>query len=373
MPVVFLLASLASLLAIAVPAGALWILWQWWAGELVSSAWLICAIVMLAWSVAGRYLVLAFYPQGDQEPEVRNGGRAGLTVEGPDGSRIHVDREGPPDKPVLVLTHGWLLDSQAWFYARQYLAKRHRLILWDLPGLGQSTQPADHRYSVERLAEDLRAVIEQQAPGTQQVTLVGHSIGGMLMLTLCRLHPDFIQRRVNGLVFIDTTYTYPLNTAAAGTLLKALRWPVIEPLLHMTVMLWPLAWLMNWLAYFNGTSHLVNRSVLLSGNVTRGQLDTVAWYSAKDHPGVVAKGLLAVLRWNEENTLSGINVPARVITGSLDRLTKPIASHEMARRIPKSDLVTIDPAGHVGLLEKKGGDYGRAIGEAAQRFAQTAT
>lgn len=287
----------------------------------------------------------------------------------PDGSRIHVETEGPADKPALVLTHGWTLDSQAWFYARQHLEKRFRLILWDLPGLGQSSQPSDHKYSVERLAEDLRAVIEQQTAGREKITLVGHSIGGMMMLTLCRLYPDFIRRRVNGLVFIDTTYTYPLKTASAGALQRAVRWPVIEPLLHVTIALWPLAWLMNWLSYFNGSTHLINRFTGLSGNVTRGQLDAAAWYNAKDHPGVVAKGLLAVLRWNEEKTLSGINVPVRVITGSLDRLTIPEAAQEMSKRMPKSDLVTIDPAGHNGLLENKGEDYGRAIAEAAGRFA----
>ena len=280
-----------------------------------------------------------------------------------------MDAEGPADKPVLVLTHGWTLDSQAWFYARQQLSKRYRLILWDLPGLGRSSQPADHEYSVERLAENLRAVIEHATAANERVTLVGHSIGGMMMLTLCRLHPDFIRRRVNGLVFIDTTYTYPLNTVTAGALQRALRWPLIEPLLHMTIALWPLAWLMNWLSYFNGTTHLVNRMTVLSGNVTRGQLDAAAWYNAKDHPGVVAKGLLAVLRWNEEKTLPGINVPARVITGSLDRLTKPEAALEMSKRMPQSDLVTIDPAGHNGLLENKGSDYGRAIEDAARRFA----
>ena len=369
MPLIILLGSIAGVFSVAIIAGAVWVLWALWAGTLVGVAWWILAIVAIAIAASGRFLVLAFFPRGEQEPEVRGSANGGETMVGPDGSRIHVEREGAVGKPTLVLTHGWTLDSQAWFYARRHLSKQYRLILWDLPGLGRSSQPADRHYSVERLAEDLRAVIQQQASANERVTLVGHSIGGMMMLTLCRLHPEFVRQRINGLVFVDTTYTYPLNSVPASALQKALRWPVFEPLLHVTIALWPIAWLMNWLSYFNGTSHLVNRMTVLTGKVTRGQLDTSAWYNAKDHPGVVAKGILAVMRWNEEKTVSGIDIPARVITGSRDMITRPEAAREMSERLPQGDLVTVDPAGHNGLLEQMSVAYGQAIDEAARRFA----
>ncbi|HEX2650058.1 MAG TPA: alpha/beta hydrolase [Burkholderiales bacterium] len=368
MPLILFFGWLAGLLSWAVPLGALWILWARATNELTGAAWPLAALVMLAWSLFGRHLVLAFYSRGD-EPDVRNPGWPAGRLSAPDGSALYVEKDGPADKPSLVLTHGWMLDSAAWCYARGHLAQHYRLVLWDLPGLGQSSQPADGRYTLERLAEDLRAVIEKETPEAERVTLVGHSIGGMMMLTLCRLHPDFVRRRVNGLVFIDTTYTYPLNTISGSAVQKALRWPVLEPMLHLTVWLWPLAWITNWLTYFNGTGHLIARAALFSGNLTRGQLDAGAWYAAKDHPGVVAKGILAALRWNEEATVSQVSVPARVITGSADRLTQPEAAREMNRRLPRSDLVTIDPAGHNGLLEKHGASYGRAIDEAAHRFA----
>jgi pimeloyl-ACP methyl ester carboxylesterase len=364
-PLPFLLGWLAGLSSFAILGGGLWILWAWYVGELVGLAWIVTGSAMLLWSAAGRHLVLAFYPRGTDEPEVRRS-TGGHEIAGPDGSRLHMDEQGASSgKPALVLTHGWALDSEAWYYARRQLGEQYRLILWDLPGLGRSTQPADGRYTVERLAEDLLAVIE--ASGERRVTLVGHSIGGMMMLTLCRLHPD-IGRRVNGLVFVDTTYTYPLNTTMGGKLLRALRRPLIEPLLYLTVWLWPLVWLMNWQSYFNGTSHIVNRITSFSRHVSRGQLDAGAWYSAKDHPGVLAKGLLAVLRWTEEGTLPEIQLPARVITGDADRLTRPEAAQQMTARIPTCDLVTIRGAGHNGLLEE-GRDYARAIDNAARRFA----
>jgi len=364
MPLVLLLGWVAGVVSLAVPIVAIWMLSQWTTGDLAGTGWLIASLLMLAWAAAGRFLVLAFYPRGELEPDVRHR-TPGVKLETADGSRLHVEQEGGANKPALLLTHGWTLDSESWFYARKHLVGNYRLILWDLPGLGQSPQPADGRYTVERLAENLRVVLEKA--GTSRVTLVGHSIGGMMMLTLCRLYPDLVQRRVNGLVFIDTTYKFPLETASGGKLLRALQEPLIKPMLHLTVWLWPLAWLTNWLTYLNGTGHLVARLALFSADVTRGQLDAGAWYAAKDHPGVVAKGILAVLDWNEEQTLAQIRLPSRVITGSEDRLTKPEAGEEMTKRMRRCDFVRIDPAGHNGPLEE-GEQYARAIDDAARRF-----
>jgi pimeloyl-ACP methyl ester carboxylesterase len=201
------------------------------------------------------------------------------------------------------------------------LAQDYRLVLWDLPGLGKSSQPADGRYTVARLAENLRCVIAET--GDKPVTLVGHSIGGMMMLTLVRLHPDLFRYKINGMVLMSTTHTWPLNTVVVGALLRLLRWPVLEPLLLLTILLSSLVWLMNLQSYLNGTSHIVNRITSLSHDVTRGQLEFGSRYNIKDKPSVLAKGLRAVLRWDETNTPAGIPVPIRVITGDSDRLTKP--------------------------------------------------
>ena len=72
------------------------------------------------------------------------------------------------------------------------------------------------------------------------MVLVGHSIGGMAILTFCRLFPETLGREVAGIALVNTTYTMPLNTVLAGGLLRALRWPVLVPLLYVTVALWPL-------------------------------------------------------------------------------------------------------------------------------------
>lgn len=363
MPLPFLLGTLAGLLSIALLIGGAYIVWQWYLGELATMAWLASGVGALLWSSLGRYAVLAFYPRGNDEPHPVHLG-PGRMIRGADGSQLYVEIAGNSDKPVAILTHGWALDSTAWYYIRKQLSPYYRLVFWDLPGLGRSTPPSDGRYTMPRLAEDLRRVVDEF--GNEPVTLVGHSIGGMMILTLRRLYPELFKDTVKGIVLMDTTHVWPLKTVIAGGLLRLLRWPLIEPLLWLTIFLWPLMWLMNWLSYFNGTAHLVNRFTSLSRDVTRGQLEFATRFNVKDNPSVVAKGLLSVLRWDETDTPAGISVPTLVITGDADRITLPEAGMGMSKLIPQAELVRVAPAGHNGLLEE-GQQYSDAIARLLKR------
>jgi pimeloyl-ACP methyl ester carboxylesterase len=369
LPLPFLLGTLASLASLALLLGGVYLVWAWFVGTLVATSSLVYGLVMVAWSLLGRQIVLAFYPHGRDKPRHGVQSPNASTVQGADGSELHIEYDGPADGPVIILTHGWALDSAAWYSVRRELAKTYRLVLWDLPGLGKSSQPADRRYSVERLAEDLRTVIAHT--GDQPVTLVGHSIGGFMMLTLARLHPDLFRQKISGMVLMDTTHTWPLRTVMAGGLLRLLRWPLIEPLLLLTILLWPLMWLSNLQSYLNGTSHIINRITSLSRGVTREQLEFASRYNIKDNPGVIAKGLRAVLRWDETETPRTLSVPVRVLAGDADRITKPEAGIAISRMTPDADFVSIAPAGHNGLIEA-GEQYAAAIDAFMQKTASAA-
>jgi pimeloyl-ACP methyl ester carboxylesterase len=363
LPLPFLLGTVASIVSLVLLFGGGYVIWAWYTGTLVATAWLVSGVVSVLWSLLGRQIVLAFYLHGSDNPPATHGS-GGKMLRGPDGSKLYIEFDGPVDGPVLVMTHGWALDIDAWYSVRRELAKTYRLVLWDLPGLGKSTQPADHRYSVARLAEDLCTVIAET--GDKPVTLVGHSIGGMMMLTLARLHPGLFEKKIKGMVLLDTTHTWPLNTTAGGGLMRLLRWPLIEPLLLLTIVLWPLVRLSNFMSYLNGTSHIINRLTSLSRDVTREQLDFASRYNLKDTPSVIAKGLRAVLRWDETATPPTIPVPMRTIAGDVDKLTKPQAGIEISRIARNADYVQIAPAGHNGLIEQ-GRKYAEAIAQFVER------
>ena len=136
-------------------------------------------------------------------------------LERPDGSKLYVEHHGLSSGPTLIFTHGWSLDRTAWYYAKQVLEDRYHLVLWDLAGLGRSKAPRNNDHSLEKMAADLQAVIEKATDGP--VILIGHSIGGMIIQTFCRLFPTHLKHRVIGLVLVHTSYTNPVKTTMFGS------------------------------------------------------------------------------------------------------------------------------------------------------------
>lgn len=56
-------------------------------------------------------------------------------------------------------------------------------------------------------------------------------------------------------------------------------------------------------------------------------------------------------RHDQSDTLRGLNVPALILCGSLDTLTPPHISEEMAALAPQSELVILEGIGHLSPLE----------------------
>jgi pimeloyl-ACP methyl ester carboxylesterase len=267
----------------------------------------------------------------------------------PDGSELHVASYGSENAPVIVLTHGWGVDRTEWDYLRRDLAGRFRLIVWDLPGLGRSTQPTNRNFSLQNLASDLQAVLA--LAGDRPAILLGHSIGGMITLTFCGLYPKELGSRVAGIVLVQTSYTNPVRTTTLAGLLSALERPVIVPLLQMTIALAPLVWLMNQLSYLNGSSHLSSMGSGFAGSESWQQVEHVTRLEVKAWPAILARGMLGMLRYDATATLKTIRVPTLVIAGDSDPVCKPEASKRMRQDIAGSHLAVLKPAKHMGLIE----------------------
>ncbi len=257
---------------------------------------------------------------------------------------------GPEDAPILVLSHGWGASGTEWYYAKKQLAGGFRLIVWDLPGLGQTQQPSDRDYSLEAMARDLHQVLTV-ADG-RPVVLVGHSIGGMINLTFCRQYPDALGRQVKGVVEVDSSYTDPVRTASNSKLNEVLQKPVGEPLLHLMIAVSPVVRAANWVSYQEGLLYLSNARSSFAGTETRGMLDLVSRYQYESSPGVVARGTLGMFHWSATEELPKINVPFLAIVGNKDTTTLPRASETMQARVPGGRLVVVGPGRHYSLLER---------------------
>ncbi|MBO0728879.1 MAG: alpha/beta hydrolase [Acidimicrobiaceae bacterium] len=96
------------------------------------------------------------------------------TITTQDGTEIYYKTWG--DGPVVVFSHGWPLNSDAWDGQMLFLTQRgFRCVAHDRRGHGRSSQPSAGN-DMNAYADDLAALIE--ALDLRDAALVGHSTGG---------------------------------------------------------------------------------------------------------------------------------------------------------------------------------------------------
>ena len=84
-----------------------------------------------------------------------------------------------PDRPTIVLAHGWPDSSVMWDDVAERLAERFHVVTFDARGIGRST-PAivHHPYALTRMADDIDAVARATSPD-RPPHLVGHDWGSV--------------------------------------------------------------------------------------------------------------------------------------------------------------------------------------------------
>jgi len=107
--------------------------------------------------------------------------------------QLHAVEKGQPNRQVALLVHGW---SSSWYAMSPLLgllSQRFRAIAVDLPGYGASP-PLPERATISAYADVLVDFIERVTDGP--AVLVGHSMGGMISLTMALRYPALVERMV---------------------------------------------------------------------------------------------------------------------------------------------------------------------------------
>jgi len=113
-----------------------------------------------------------------------------------DGVPIHYDVQGS-GKIALVFVHGWCCNRGYWAGQVDHFAPHCTLVTIDLAGHGASGRDRT-RWTMPSFGRDVTAVLEQL--GLEQVVLIGHSMGGLVIVEAARRLPT----AVIGLVGVDT-------------------------------------------------------------------------------------------------------------------------------------------------------------------------
>jgi pimeloyl-ACP methyl ester carboxylesterase len=329
---------------------------------MLAAAGVLLLIALTGGSIVKGILRLMRHSKTGDDPRLAPTPTSNQRIRRPDGSELEVEFYGSADGIPIVLTHGWGLHSHEWNYLKRELTDDFRLVVWDEPGLGKSTRPHNRDYSLENLARDLEAVLA--IAGEKPAILLGHSIGGMIILTFCRLFPNALGTRVNGLVLTHTTPIDPVRTTAGAAFLTLIEKPVLVPMMYLTIALSPLLWLMTWLSYRNGSAHVSNMRSSFAGTETWEQIEFATRFQVQASPAVLARGMLGMMRYDAKDVLSRVVVPTLVVGGDRDSTTKPAASEWIQASMPHARLLMLTPAKHLGLIE-----HHQAYAAAVRQFA----
>lgn len=265
-------------------------------------------------------------PAGARLPEGRS-----LVVTTDDGAHLAVTVAGPDDGPTIVLAHCWTGTRATWAtVARRLVLGGNRVVLYDQRGHGGSTN-AETLPSIATLGHDLRAVLD--ATDSRDALLVGHSMGGMSVMSFAGGHPDQFAERIQGVVFVATAA-------------RILGRPVPGLILDRTLGDGRQEWTRR---------GRVGRAVVrgsLGQQPRRAHLEQTL-ESFASTTGVARAGYLAAMAaMDQRAALANITVPTSVLVGTRDVLTPPRLSRQLADALPDAELVILPGAGHMLPLEE---------------------
>jgi pimeloyl-ACP methyl ester carboxylesterase len=284
---------------------------------------------------------------------------APVRVEADDGTLLHVEVDELPEgggagaqepTPTIVFSHGYALSLDSWHYQRKAMRGRYRLAFWDQRGHGRSATGPAGSATIDQVGRDLARVLAAVVP-QGPVVLVGHSMGGMTVMSLAEKDPAFFTERVLGVALISTSagglgevdfgmpHLGPVVQRLAPSAVKALtRTPagLVERGRRIGSDLEAL--LVRRYSYASPVPASLVRFTADMISATRLEVISEFMPTFSTHDKIAAL-----------ETLDGHEV--LVMVGDGDLLTPSAHSDEIVHRLPGAEHVVVKDAGHLLMLE----------------------
>lgn len=285
-------------------------------------------------------------------------GRAAQVVTD-DGLDLYVEIDDAAEHPdeganlTVVFCHGYALTHDSWHYQRLAVRERGwRAVYWDQRGHGRSATGPEGGATIDQLGRDLAAVLDDVVP-TGPVVLVGHSMGGMTVMSLAHERPEFFRDRVLGVALISTSAgglgTVDLGLRGLGRMVQKVAPAAVQALTR--------------------TPGLVERGRRLGSDletviVRRWSFDSKvpeelvhfsASMIASTRLEVISEFLPEFSQHDKREALAVMrDLETLVLVGDGDLLTPLDHSEEIARLLPGAEHVVVHKAGHLVMLEHPG-------------------
>jgi pimeloyl-ACP methyl ester carboxylesterase len=276
----------------------------------------IVAVTFLVW----RY-PLAVFAWANRR-SLRNTGFVASTVKtSVGGQTIFTKGEGAP----LIFLHGAGDQSGTWVKVADMFTAKHRVILVDLAGHGESGPTGGVEagpLSLGTVLDGLQEVVEHEAQG-QRVTIVGNSLGGWMAMVYSAKHPERVER----IALVD------------GGAIRGER----SDLIHLPTNREEAGKMID-LVLDEGSQHP-------PGFV----LDDIARESQNGPMGRLSKaGVDDMSRYLLDGKLAEFVTPVDLVWGESDRLIPMTYAKRLESELPAARLTTLPRCGHIPQQECPG-------------------
>lgn len=249
-----------------------------------------------------------------------------------DGVRTYYEVYDGPGPTVFLVPPWSIVHARVWKFQVPFLARHHRVVVFDPRGNGRSDRPGDRAaYAESEYAADALAVLD--ATATDRAVVVTLSIGAQRSLLLAAEHPD----RVRGLVFLAPTV--PLAPAPPE---RSYRFEEVLPVAEG----WAKYNAHYWRRDYRGFVQFFVGQCVPEPYSTKLVEDGVRWALEVDAETLIATNLGPGLDAATARALAArIRCPVLVLHGDQDAIATPETGRELAR-LTAGEFVLVEGGGH---------------------------
>jgi pimeloyl-ACP methyl ester carboxylesterase len=273
----------------------------------------------------------------------------GQKVTTPDGVVLHVEVDDAPSDLTLVFVHGYALDMDCWYFQRQHYRGRLRSVFYDERSHGRSTRSEAKRCRLPQLAEDLAQILDEVA-GPGPVVLIGHSMGGMMIMRLAQSRPELFGSRIVGVALLHTSAGEMAEHSPIRGLPGRTFARVAEPMMAALNRIPDLV--EHSRRAGSDLGYVVTRRMAFATDVPASYVEFVSEMLAKTPLEVVADFYPAFGDLDEYEVLATIgSLPVLVIGGEDDRWTPIEHTERIMELLPDAVALQVESCGHLGMIE----------------------
>jgi len=255
-----------------------------------------------------------------------------------DGHTLHVVTSGADSAPPLLMLHCWTGNWTQWQRTMDLIDGKFQFIVPDILGFGGSSKPVGDHYQIDTQVNRIHQIIRDL--GHDKVSIIGHSMGGMIGLTFAGMFPD----KVDKLIVNAPAVTGRIHPRAelVSQINKLGRRGIVQPLeltVNLGQLIPPLGQALMQVFFKHPDQYTDDVAYWGHQSVADGQQYTAPWAQK------------AIQEWDTRPLLSFIKAETLAIWGDHDETIPTGEVEVLAEHIPNFRQVIIPDCGHFPMIE----------------------